>query len=98
MSFTFQFDNYFAKKYKKLINKDKNLKIKIDSVLETLSQNPKDSKLNSHKVKTTKFGECFSSSITGDLRLIWSYNDNGELEIIDLLDIGGHSGGHKVYK
>jgi mRNA-degrading endonuclease YafQ of YafQ-DinJ toxin-antitoxin module len=97
MNFTFQFDSYFAKKYKKLITKDANLKVRIDSVLERLGQDPKDPKLDSHKVKTPKFGQCFSSIITGDLRLIWSHNENNEVEIIDLLDIGGHSGGGKVY-
>ncbi len=88
---------YFLKKAKKLLNKNLQLISAVNKTVEILSQNPKDPKLDSHKVKTPKFGECFSSSITGDLRLIWSYNENNEVEIIDLLDIGRHSGGGKVY-
>ena len=88
---------YFLKKAKKLLNKNLQLISAVNKTVEILSQNPKDPKLGSHKVKTPKFGECFSSSITGDLRLIWSYNENNEVEIIDLLDIGRHSGGGKVY-
>lgn len=87
---------YFLKKAKKLLNKNLQLILKVNETVELLQNNPKDLKLASHKVKTPKFGYCFSSSITGDLRLIWRYN-NGLVEIIDLLDIGGHSGGGKVY-
>jgi mRNA-degrading endonuclease YafQ of YafQ-DinJ toxin-antitoxin module len=39
----------------------------------------------------------YSSSISGDLRIIWEFSEN-EINIIDLLDIGGHSGSKSVYK
>lgn len=88
---------YFLKKAKKLLNKNLQLILAVNKTVETLSQNPKDPKLGSHKVKTPKFGQCFSSSITKDLRLIWAYSENDQIEIIDLLDIGSHSGSGKVY-
>jgi mRNA-degrading endonuclease YafQ of YafQ-DinJ toxin-antitoxin module len=61
-----------------------------------LANDPATPKLKTHKVLIE--GErLFSSSVTGDLRIIWRYAPTG-LEVIDLLDIGGHEGGKKVYK
>jgi mRNA-degrading endonuclease YafQ of YafQ-DinJ toxin-antitoxin module len=96
MSFIFEIDDYFARKYRKLISLDKKLKAKIDLIFGLLGENPRNPKLYSHKVNTSKFGVCFSSKISGDIRLIWRYK-NGELEILELLDIGGHSGKNSVY-
>jgi mRNA-degrading endonuclease YafQ of YafQ-DinJ toxin-antitoxin module len=55
---------YFLKKAKKLLDKNLELIMKVNKTVELLAQNPKNPKLNSHKVNTFKFGECFSSSIT----------------------------------
>jgi len=84
------------RKAKKLLNKNLSLILIVNETVEILQNNPKDPKLASHKVKTPRFGECFSSSITRYLRLIWLYS-NGLVEIIDLLDIGGHNSSGKVY-
>jgi mRNA-degrading endonuclease YafQ of YafQ-DinJ toxin-antitoxin module len=91
MAFRLEPTKYFKKKYDKLIKNQKVLESKIRSILQKLSLNPNTSSLHSHKVNSPKFGNCFSSSITGDLRIIWQYNQNQEIEIIDLLDIGGHN-------
>lgn len=44
----------------------------------------------------------FSSRVTGNLRIIWRYAEKEgslkELQIISLVDVGGHSGAKKVYK
>ena len=90
MPFQLEPTKYFKKKYQKLTKKQDNLKLKIKSVFKKLSLNPSQDSLKSHKVNTPKFGSCFSSRITGDLRIIWRYNQ-GEIEVIDLLDIGGHN-------
>ena len=50
--------------------------------------------------------DVFSSSVTGDIRIIWRYLDENiksktieilEIQVLELLDIGGHSGGKSVY-
>jgi mRNA-degrading endonuclease YafQ of YafQ-DinJ toxin-antitoxin module len=81
---------YFAKKYKKIVKSNSVLKYLAESALIELSTNPKSPTLKSHKVHTPKFGECYSSKISGDIRIIWRYGENNILEIIELLDIGGH--------
>lgn len=87
--------SYFRKKYKKLTQTNKFLQAKILKVLETLRSNPFCKSLKSHKVNTPRFGNTYSSSITKDLRIIWTLI-NKDLVIL-LLDIGGHSGNNKVY-
>jgi hypothetical protein len=63
-----------------------------------LRVNPFYPSLKSHKTTTkTAKGKCFSSRITGDIRIIWNYNKN-EICAIDLINIGGHEGKDKVYK
>jgi mRNA interferase YafQ len=87
---------YFLKKAKKIIQKNLDLAKQIDSAIRSLQQNPKNPILKSHKVVTPKFGFAYSSRINGDLRIIWDYSKD-ELFILDLLDIGGHSGSSGVY-
>jgi addiction module RelE/StbE family toxin len=87
---------YFSKKAKKILNKNHQLIEKTANTIEKLSINPHNPTLKSHKVVTPKFGSAFSSRVTGDLRIIWDYDGNN-IDIIDLLDMGGHSGGNKVY-
>jgi len=47
-------------------------------------------------VRTKNNFSAFSSKVTGDLRIIWNFNED-QIQVIDLLDIGGHSGNGKVY-
>ena len=83
---------YFAKKLKKLVSKNQSLKEKVKSTLLGLAENPNNPKLRSHKVS-----DVYSSRVTGDIRIIWQYGKDGEIQIRELLDIGGHSGAKKVY-
>jgi mRNA interferase YafQ len=86
----------FVKKTKKLINKNKKLEIRLEKVLDKLQVDPFDTSLKSHKV-TTKHGEtAYSSRVTGDIRIIWDFNGT-DVYILDLIDIGGHSGNTGVY-
>jgi len=83
--------------FDKLARNDETLKKRVMVTLLKLAENPKHPSLHSHKVNTIAYGQRWSSSVTGDIRIIWDYDTEDRL-IILLLDIGGHSGTHKVYK
>ncbi len=85
----------FRRKYRKLANKNSALKNKIQESIKLLTKDPRDNRLKSHKVITKDHGEAFSSSVTGDIRIIWQRVD--ERLVLLLLDIGGHSGSGSVY-
>ena len=87
MAFILEPTPAFARKLKKLTTKNHLLIPIITLRLKLLCQNPKNPVLKSHKVL-----DNFSSSITGDIRIIWRYKDNSnqEIEILQLIDIGGH--------
>jgi len=97
MSYRLNPSKYFQKKYEKQVAKNPKLNNQTFEVFTKLSADPKDVSLKSHKVSTPKFGDCISNSVNGDLRIIWNYNESFDLEIIDLIDIGGHSGKNSVY-
>jgi mRNA-degrading endonuclease YafQ of YafQ-DinJ toxin-antitoxin module len=78
--FTAEFSKYFQKQYKKLIKNNKILEARIDTALSKLLEDPE---LVSHKV-----GQYWSCRVTGDIRIIWEYQDD-EL-VLMLLKIGGH--------
>jgi len=82
----------FKKKAAKLIKKTPKLKSKIESTLKILVENPFYPSLKSHKVNDSKGRQAFSSYVTGDLRILWDYSQN-HIQVLDILDIGGHSGG-----
>jgi mRNA interferase YafQ len=86
----------FSRKLKRLLRKTPALEKTVRATLTLLANNPATPKLRTHKV-VIEGERVFSSSVTDDLRVIWRYRENG-LEIIDLLDIGGHEGGKKVYR
>jgi len=81
----------------KLVKTDGILKKRLMTALKKLSLDPTHPSLRSHKVNTPDYGVSWSSRVTGDIRIIWKYGSSERL-IILLLDIGGHSGSHKVYK
>lgn len=87
----------FKRQYKKLTDKNFALKNKVIKTFEYLQQNPFLPQLKSHKVESKNCGKRFSSSVTGDIRIIWDFSDN-EVNVLDLFDLGGHFGGNKVYK
>jgi mRNA-degrading endonuclease YafQ of YafQ-DinJ toxin-antitoxin module len=98
MLFEVKFKKYSFKKLQKILKKNPNLKDKIDTAYEKLKNNPFDITLGTHKVNSKKFGLKYSSSITGDLRFIWDFDtENLKIKIIQIFDIGGHSGVDGVY-
>jgi len=82
-----------ARKYK---HKNNKIKDAIEGTLDLLASDPKNPALRSHKVSSRLFGECWSSRVTGDIRIIWKYAED-TIQVISILDIGSHSGSKKVY-
>ena len=96
--FEIKIKDYADKKAKKLVKKDKSLEEKIAKCLIKLKNNPFDQTLKTHKVNSRRFGLRYSSSITQDLRFIWDFDTKTlKLKIIQIFDIGGHSGVGGVY-
>ena len=87
---------YFRKRFRNYTKTDQNLKKKILKALFLLEKNPYNPVLKTHKVVTKRYGKKRASKATNDLRIIWEFNNN-EVNIIDVLDLGGHSGKDKVY-
>ncbi len=87
----------FDKTYVVITKGDQKLQKRIQTVLKLLKQNPSYPSLKTHKVTTKNYGKKWSSWVTGDISIIWDYDSENRL-IILLLDIGSHSGTHKVYK
>lgn len=86
----------FGRKYIKYVKKDDLLGEKIDAVVHQLAKDPFHKGLRTHRVSTKIFGKRYSSFVTGDIRIIWDFADDGT--IILLLTIGGHEGKNSVYK
>ena len=95
--YTLNFKEQFVKAVKKQIKGNQVLETKLKKTLIQLAQDPNYNSLNSHKVDTVDQIDVWSSWITGDLRIIWNYSQD-KIEVIDVLTLGGHSGGKKVYK
>ena len=81
----------------KLVKTDVLMKKRLTVALKKLSLDPTHPSLRSHKVNTPDHGICWSSRVTGDIRIIWDYDSSKRLVIL-LIDIGRHSGSRKVYK
>jgi len=96
MSYKLSPTAYFKRKYLKLIKQNQQLKRNITKTFEFLQINPFLPQLRTHKVDSKVKNGVFSSRITGDLRIIWEFSDT-IVEVLDLLDIGGHDGSGSVY-
>ena len=86
----------FRRKVRKLIKNNFLLNIKLQKTLVLLEKDPFYSSLQSHRVIAIQYGICQSSRVTGDIRILWRQNKE-EVQVLDILDIGGHSGKNKVY-
>lgn len=87
----------FVRQFKKITKNNSHLKEKVIETLEILRIDPFNFSLNTHKVNARVGGIRWSSRVTGDIRIIWDFNEK-VIKVIDLLDIGTHSGSKKVYK
>ena len=61
-----------------------------------LKSDPRYPSLKSHKVDTIENKNVWVSWITGDLRLVWYYNEKKEL-VITCIQVGTHSGANQIY-
>ena len=93
--FSISFDKNFLRKIKKIYKRDKSLYKRYRTFLIKFSENPFYPGLNTHKVTVSGYGRVYSSTITGDIRVIWNLEEN---YVLLLLDIGGHEGSTKVYR
>lgn len=91
------FSKHFNKKYKHITHKNELLKKYLHKALKLLKYDPQYPSLRTHKVDSRLHGERYSSWVTGDMRIIWDYDENDTIILI-LLDLGSHTGKHKVYK
>lgn len=87
----------FKKSYRKLIKGNAERERRTEKTIRLLLADPFYPSLKTHKVSTRLTGEKYSSRVTGDIRLIWDFDEEDKIRII-LIDIGGHSGKHKVYQ
>lgn len=92
-----EFEKGLWKTVEKIAGKDKKLWSRIELAINRLKQDPYNPSLRTHKVNTRRYGEKRSSRITGDLRLIWDFDEHNRLVIL-VLDLGGHSGKDGAYK
>jgi mRNA-degrading endonuclease YafQ of YafQ-DinJ toxin-antitoxin module len=96
MAHAFRDTAHFRRKHKKLIKGNPRLAKRIIKVLKVMRVDPFYQGLRTHKVLARGFGICYSSSVSGDIRIIWDF-DKEERIVILLLTIGGHEGKDKVY-
>lgn len=96
LRYKLKFSRLYETNYDRLCKNNNRLKQRIGIILKLLSLDPHHHSLKSHKVYAKDIGEAWSSSVTGDLRLIWLYDSDNRL-IILVLNLGGHSGKNRVY-
>ncbi len=85
----------FSRKAKKIL-RTKQLQESFKRSIAIFEINPFAKGLFTHKVQSRKYGLMYSSKVTGDIRLIWNFDENNMILIL-LFDIGGHEGARKVY-
>lgn len=95
--FILSYSTRFDSSYKRLIKNNKLLLNQILVSLKLLSLNPREARLKTHKVINNEGIIAWSSRVSGNIRIIWDYKKENPI-VIQLMDIGGHSGKNKVYK
>jgi len=91
------FGEDFWKTYKKLVQGNPLLLKKFEKTLDILSEDPFYPSLKTHKVDTKRNKNIYSSSVSGDVRIGWMFNQNDDLVIL-ILEAGTHSGASQIYK
>lgn len=92
-----RFVESYAVQYNKLVAKNSQLIKKIEKTVAWLCIDPFHPGLRTHRANTRRNGLKWSSFVTGDIRIVWDFDQQDRLVII-LFDLGGHSGGSKVYR
>ncbi len=95
--YALHFASTFPSTYKSIIKGNKEFEKRTKKVLRLIKNDPFYPSLKSHKVNTRNFGKKWSSWITGDLRIIWDF-DESKKQIIILFALSKHSGSSREYK
>lgn len=69
------FTSSFNKDYRKIAKRNTLLQKRILKSLNLLSNNPNYPSLRTYKVNSIEFDNVWSSWVTGDVRIIWEYNN-----------------------
>lgn len=88
---------HFQRKLRVLLKRSPILGNRVKKALNILKANPFYKGLRTHKVDALNFGIRYSSTVTGDIRIIWDFDEDNNIVII-LITVGKHSGKHRVYK
>lgn len=91
------FTQTFLDTYKKLVARNAKLKKRVKKTIKLLSSNPFYPSLKTHRVLTRNYGFQWSSWATEDIRIIWNFSRDKKL-VVELLDIGKHSGKKRIYR
>jgi len=94
--YSLDFAQSYESTYKSIIKGNSIREKRVRKALGLLMMDPLYPSLKSHKVNTRRHGVKWSSRVTDDIRLIWDF-DNDKAFLIDIVDIGTHSGRHGVY-
>lgn len=95
--FLLKLRNSFHKGYKKLTKGNSKLQKQFAKALKLIEKNPFYPSLKTHKVDTKNYTKVYSSSVNGDVRIIWNFDEDNNLVIL-LLETGTHSGANQIYK
>jgi mRNA-degrading endonuclease RelE of RelBE toxin-antitoxin system len=93
--YKYEFTKNFERKSSKLFQKDNSMRKRFYKTLKKVLNDPFYKGLRTYKVNTSKWGQIYSSRITGDIRVLWDFSEN-KLKIL-IIDIGGHEGSKAVY-
>lgn len=93
--FILQLTPEFHRTFNKIGKRDKKLRAAIELAMEKLRRDPKLPGLRSHITGYDYlYGNLWSSWVTGDIRIIWTYHKTAKLFLI-LVKVGGHD---EVYR
>ena len=82
----------YAKDLRKILKKNKDLTLRIERAVIRILRDPFSPSLRTHQVNIPSLGKVYSSRISGDVRILWTFEEEG---VILLQRVGGHS---KVYR
>ncbi|MBN1331511.1 hypothetical protein JW978_01330 [Candidatus Dojkabacteria bacterium] len=88
----------FERKHSKLTKRNNFLEKRYRIAVKAIRRDPMSPSLATHKVDSPTYGKVWSSSVTGDIRILWNYYGPKKNLIILLLTTGRHSGGINVYR
>lgn len=78
----------FNRVLRSLVKKNNPLLKYFEKAVKALGVDPFSAGLKSHKVNSLQYGEVYSSRVTGDIRILWDFDRDGN--VILLLTVGGN--------